>query len=88
MMGRWPISTTYGGSPARCQVLAVRVDGAEEKQQLLDADPARFFTEPHYNGYPAVLIRLSEVDVDELTELLTDAWWCMAPKDLRDTLER
>ena len=68
-------------------VLAVRVSGAEEKQQLLDADPARFFTEPHYNGYPAVLVRLAEVDVDEL-RALTDAWWCMAPKDLRDTLER
>jgi hypothetical protein len=65
-------------------VLAVRVGGAEEKQQLLDADPVRFFTEPHYNGYPAVLVRLAEVDADELRELVTDAWWCVAPKHLRD----
>ena len=69
-------------------VLAVRVSGAEEKQQLLDADRGTFFTEPHYNGYPAVLVRLAEVDVDELRELLTDAWWCMAPKDLREQLDR
>jgi hypothetical protein len=65
-------------------VLAVCVGGAEEKQQLLDADPVRFFTEPHYNGYPAVLVRLAEVDADELRELVTDAWWYVAPKQLRD----
>jgi len=64
-------------------VLAVRVSGAEEKQQLLDADPVRFFTEPHYNGYPAVLVRLAEVDADELRELVTDAWSCVATEDLR-----
>jgi hypothetical protein len=69
-------------------VLAVRVGGAEEKQTLLDSDPAKFFTEPHYNGYPAVLVRLAAVDPDELRELLTDAWWVMAPKDLRARLDR
>jgi hypothetical protein len=68
-------------------VLAVRVSGAEEKQQLLDADPVRFFTEPHYNGYPAVLVRLAEVDSAELRELLTDAWSCMAPNELRGLLD-
>ncbi len=55
-------------------VLAVRVAGAEEKEELLVADPEKFFTEPHYNGFPAVLVRLAAVDVDELRELLTDAW--------------
>ena len=69
-------------------VLAVRVDGDAQKQELLAANPATFFTEPHYNGYPAVLVRLAVVDVDELRELLTDAWWCMAPKELRATLPR
>jgi hypothetical protein len=68
-------------------VLAVRVSGAEEKQQLLDADPVRFFTEPHYNGYPAVLVRLAEVDADELRELVTDAWSCVATEDLRAQLD-
>ena len=63
-------------------VLAVRVSGEAEKQELLSAAPDRFFTEPHYNGYPAVLVRLSAVDLEELRELLTDAWRVMAPPKL------
>ena len=64
------------------QVLAVRVANEQEKQALLAADPAKFFTEPHYNGFPAVLVRLAAVDEDELAELLTDAWRSRAPKRL------
>ena len=63
-------------------VLAIRVANEEEKQSLVAADPAKYFTEPHYNGYPAVLVRLAAVDVDELSELLTDAWRIQAPKAL------
>lgn len=63
-------------------VLGVRVANQEEKEALLAADPATFFTEPHYTGYPAVLVRLAEVDEAELTELLTDAWRCRAPRRL------
>ena len=51
-------------------VFAVRVSGEEEKAVLIAADPEKFFTEPHYNGYPAVLVRLEAIDEDELTELL------------------
>lgn len=64
-------------------VLAVRVSGEEEKGALIAADPDKFFTEPHYRGFPAVLVRLAAVDTAELTELLTDAWCCQAPKKLR-----
>jgi hypothetical protein len=67
-------------------VLAVRVAGAEEKEELVAADSEKFFTEPHYNGYPAVLVRLAAVDTDELTELLTDAWRARAPKRLAKDL--
>ena len=63
-------------------VLAVRVANAVEKEELLAADGARFFTEPHYNGFPAVLMRLADVDDDELRELLTDGWRVQAPKQL------
>jgi hypothetical protein len=63
-------------------VLAVRVANADEKRMLLDADPDIYFTEPHYNGFPAVLVRLSAIEVDELAELLTDAWRRQAPKAL------
>jgi len=63
-------------------VLAVRVANADEKEMLLRSDPERFFTEPHYNGFPAVLVRLAAIDVGELRELLTDAWRCQAPRSL------
>jgi hypothetical protein len=64
------------------EVLAVRVSGEGDKQELIAADAAKFFTEPHYNGFPAVLVRLAAVDVEELTELLTDAWRVQAPRKL------
>ena len=63
-------------------VLAVRVANEAEKQELIAADPDKFFTEPHYNGFPAVLIRLAAIGSKELRELLTDAWRCQAPKAL------
>jgi hypothetical protein len=64
------------------EVLAFRVANQAEKEMLLASDDAKFFTEPHYNGFPAVMVRLPAVDVDELEELVTDAWRCMAPKAL------
>ena len=63
-------------------VFAVRVSGEEEKGVLIAAEPDTFFTEPHYNGYPAVLVRLDAIENDELAELLTDAWRCAAPRRL------
>jgi hypothetical protein len=51
-------------------------------EALIAADPEKYFTEPHYYGYPAVLVRLANVPVDELEELLIDAWRCMAPRAL------
>ena len=63
-------------------VLAVRVANDAEKQMLLASDPEKFFTEPHYNGFPAVLVRLKAIRVAELRELLTDAWRCQAPSAL------
>ena len=64
-------------------VLAVRVADLQDKESLLRSDPRAFFTEPHYDGFPAVLVRLDSVDTDELRELLTDAWMCVAPQSLR-----
>ncbi|MEP6758909.1 MAG: MmcQ/YjbR family DNA-binding protein [Actinomycetota bacterium] len=63
-------------------VIAVRVTNEAEKQMLIAADPAAFFTEPHYNGFPAVLIGLAAIEVDELAEVLTDGWRCQAPRAL------
>lgn len=63
-------------------VLAVRVANNEEKDELIAADPEKFFTEPHYYGFPAVLVHLPAVDEVELRELLIDAWRCQAPPAL------
>ena len=66
----------------RPDVLAVRVANAAEKEMLLASEPDVFFTEPHYNGFPAVLVRLAAIDVAELAEPITDAWRCQAPRAL------
>jgi hypothetical protein len=61
-------------------VLIVRTADEAEKDFLIRAEPEKFFTIPHYDGYPSVLVRLAAVDREELTELLTDAWRTRAPK--------
>ncbi len=63
-------------------VVAVRVGNEFEKESLLEVDPEVFFTEPHYNGYPAVLVRLAAIDPGLLEFVITDAWRCRAPKRL------
>src|SRR5260370_4823402 len=55
-------------------VIAARVPDLAEKDRLLAADPVKFFTEPHYKGFPAVLVRLGAVSVSDLKTLLTAAW--------------
>lgn len=63
-------------------VLAIRTANLGEKEILLAADPEKFFTEPHYDGYPAILVRLAKIELDELEELLIDGWRCTASKTL------
>jgi hypothetical protein len=70
------------GRVERKDVLAVRVANESEKQILLAADPEKFFTTAHYNGYPAILVQLTAIETDELAELLTDAWRIRAPRKL------
>jgi hypothetical protein len=63
-------------------VLAVVVRSLSEKDIILGSDSRKFFTEDHYNGFPAVLIRLSEIGYDELRDLVIEAWKRKAPKEL------
>jgi hypothetical protein len=63
-------------------VIAIRVHDLAEKDMLLAARPSQLFTEPHYNGFPAVLVRLAAIGVDELEELILNAWRCQAPPAL------
>jgi hypothetical protein len=68
----------------QADVIAVRVATLAEKDRLLGLGAPKFFTEPHYNGFPAVLVNLPAVNVRELKPLITEAWRCQAPKDLAD----
>lgn len=69
---------------AQPKVLAVRVANLYDRGILIQADPDKFFTEPHYDGFPAVLIRLPAVTARELRPLITEAWRCLAPKELQE----
>jgi hypothetical protein len=70
------------GRVAHPDVLAIRVANEGEKQILLASDPGKFFTSAHYNGFPAILVRLAAVEADELAELLTEGWRSRAPRKL------
>jgi hypothetical protein len=71
----------------RPDVLVVRVSDLLDKDALIAADQRKFFTEPHYSGFAAVLVRLELIDVPELTELILDAWRTQAPKDLSNSFQ-
>ena len=60
-------------------VLAVRVANLGQKSALLAADTKKFFTEDHYNGFPAVLVRLKAVKIGELRVLIEEALRCVTP---------
>jgi hypothetical protein len=63
-------------------ILGARVEHEGAKQALLADDPGVFFTPPHFDGYPAVLVRLDAIALGELQELVTEAWLVQAPKRL------
>lgn len=67
------------------EILGVRVADLGEKDALVAAEPDVFFTIPHFDGWPAVLVRLGAIGLDELTEVITDAWLDRAPATLRAT---
>lgn len=62
--------------------LAMALPHETEKQALLLGEPDLFFTAPGYDGWPLVMLRLDQVDVDRLAELLTDSWRMRAPEPL------
>ncbi|MGO9082424.1 MAG: hypothetical protein ACLQDY_25920 [Streptosporangiaceae bacterium] len=85
----WAWRERTGPKKARVEspgMLAVRAVGKDAKERLLASDTAKVFTEPHYNRFPAVLVRLQAIDPDGLQDLLAQAWTCMAPRHLvKDT---
>lgn len=71
-------------TPPDGPILAVRVEDLGEKEAVLAAQPAAFFTIPHFDGYPAVLIQLPAVARAAIRDALTDGWLACAPPALVD----
>ena len=67
------------------EALVVWVESEEDKRALVAAEPRKFSTTPHYDGYAIVLVDLAVVDTAEVEELITESWRLRAPK--RDVKE-
>ena len=80
----WSYPERRPGKPRviRADIAVLYVGDEAEKQALLLGEPGLFFTAPGYDGWPLVMLRLAEVDVERLAELVTDAWRMRAPAAL------
>jgi hypothetical protein len=63
-------------------ILGARVEHEVAKQALLADDPEVFFTTPHFDGYPSVLVQLDRIGTDDLEEVIVEAWLARAPRRL------
>jgi hypothetical protein len=63
-------------------ILGARVEHLVAKEALLADDPGVYFTTPHFDGYPAVLVRLDRIALEDLEELIVESWLARAPKRL------
>jgi hypothetical protein len=63
-------------------ILGARVEHLVAKEALLADDPAVFFTTSHFDGYPAILLRLDSIDIEGLEEVVAEAWLARAPAKL------
>ena len=63
-------------------ILGARVEHLGAKEALLANDEGVFFTTPHFDGYPAILVRLDRIGVEGLDEVIVEAWLARAPKRL------
>jgi hypothetical protein len=63
-------------------ILGARVEHEMAKHALIADDPGVFFTTPHFDGYPAILVKLDAIGIDDLHEVIVEAWLARAPKKL------
>jgi hypothetical protein len=61
-------------TPPAGDILAVRVESLDAKDALLAIAPAGFFTIPHFDGYPAVLIALRRARAEDVRAAILDAF--------------
>ena len=66
-------------------ILGARVEHLVAKEALLADDPSIYFTTPHFDGYPAILVRLDRIGLEDLHELIVEAWLARAPARLAKT---
>jgi hypothetical protein len=66
-------------------ILGARVEHLVAKEALLADDPSIYFTTPHFDGYPAILVRLDRIGLEDLRELIVEAWLARAPARLAKT---
>jgi hypothetical protein len=71
-----------GGSVPDGPILGARVEHLGAKEALLADASGTFFTTPHFDGYPAILVRLEEIAADDLEEVVVEAWLARAPPRL------
>ena len=71
-----------GTAAPKGPILGARVEHLAAKEVLLASEPRVFFTTPHFDGYPAVLVRLERIAVEDLTEVIVEAWLARAPARL------
>jgi hypothetical protein len=69
-------------------ILGARVEHLLAKQAMLADAPETFFTTPHFDGNPTVLVRLDRIGPDELEEVIVEAWLARAPKRVADAYVR
>ncbi len=72
----------FGSDAPRGPILGAHVEHLGAKEALLADDPGVYFTTAHFKGYPAILVRLDQINDEELEELIVEAWLCRAPKRL------
>ena len=71
-----------GDRAPRGAILGVRTADLAMKEALLARNPDVYFTTPHFDGYPAVLVRLGRISVRELKDVIVEAWLARAPERL------
>ena len=81
---RGPDLAALGAAAPAGPILGARVEHLGAKEALLADGSGVFFTTPHFDGYPAVLVRLDAIGADELDEVIVEAWLARAPRRLAE----
>lgn len=80
---RSDIAALGAGAPAG-PILGVRTADLEMKEAVLASDTRVYFTTPHFDGYPAVLVQLDKIGINDLRDIILEAWLARAPQRVAD----